>query len=265
MDQFAWSSTPEPVTRRPLALAAPLGLALLAAALLAAAFPGRAAAYTTKRLDFESGNLKQWNYIQALPGRISIVRSPRRQGQFAAQFVVKHGDHPVGGEGERAELVSLTNERPGVDSWWRWSTFFPWNFNPVHGTWNIFTQWHQISNACPPPIVFAVDTTHSPGRILLKTRGGRLNLSTCAPGSKRMFTVAKFRRGQWYKFVLHIHWSPWRGAGHIRLWVNGTTRVRRHVATLYKGQGVYLKQGFYRAPYSHTSVLYQDGLQRFTR
>jgi hypothetical protein len=45
--------------------------------------------------------------------------------------------------------------------------------------------------------------------------------------------------------------------------VNGKVKVRAHAATLYKGQGVYVKQGFYRGPSSRTTTIYHDGMQRF--
>jgi hypothetical protein len=55
-------------------------------------------------------------------------------------------------------------------------------------------------------------------------------------------------------------------AGLVEVWRNGRKVVRRkHVAPLYYGQGVYLKQGFYRAPAGWTSVVFHDGLRRYSR
>jgi hypothetical protein len=224
--------------------------------------PASAHARILKRLDFESGNLRQWTYVQAQPGRISVVKSPKRQGEYSARFVVKPGDVPVT-SGERSEVVALTGEHGGSDSWWRWSTFFPKNFNPDHGTWNIFTQWHQTADECPPPLVFAVNTEVVPHRLEMRSRGGRLNAHNCRPGSVRLFKIARFHKSRWYTFKLHVRWSPRRSHGLLRLWVNGRQRARAHLPTLYEGEGVYAKQGFYRGPSSKTSVIYHDGMQRF--
>jgi hypothetical protein len=234
---------------------------LLSGVLLLA--PGRADARILKRLDYESGNLNQWTYVQALQGRISVVTSPRRQGRYSARFVVKPGDRPVSGTGERSELVAMTGERPGSDSWWRWSTFFPKVFHPVRGTWNVFTQWHQIDDKCPPPIVFAVNTEIRRPRLELRVRGGRLNSSTCKTSFTRTFGIGRFRLSRWYNFRFHIKWAASSTGGYIGLRVNGRLRVRSHVPTLYSDQAVYLKQGFYRGPTSRTSVIYHDGLQRY--
>jgi hypothetical protein len=225
--------------------------------------PARADARIVKRLDYESGSLGQWSYVQAMAGRISVVKSPHRQGQYAARFVVKPGDRPVGGTGERAELKAVTNEHAGVRSWWRWSTFFPRDLNPVRGTWNVYTQWHQTNDACPPPLQFTIDAMRRPARMYMKVRGGRLNSGNCKSTSERNFRIGTLHRGRWYGFVLHVKWSPYKSRGFVRVWVNGSRKVSRHIATLYRGQGVYVKQGFYRGPSSKTSHIYHDGLQRF--
>ena len=244
-------------------LLGPFSLFLALSFGVAAWAPARADARIVKRLDYESGSLGQWSYVQALPGRISIVTSPRRQGRFSARFVVKPGDSPVGGSGERAELSALTGEHAGVRSWWRWSTYFPRKLHPVRGTWNIYMQWHQSQDACPPPVQFTIDASNRPARMYLKLRGGRLNTRTCHPSSQRSFRIGTLHRNRWYRFVFQIKWSADKSGGFVSLWMNGKRRARGHTATLYKGQGVYVKQGFYRGPSSRTSIVYQDGLQRF--
>ena len=45
--------------------------------------------------------------------------------------------------------------------------------------------------------------------------------------------------------------------------MNGKVRARKHMATLYRGMGVYLKQGFYRGESSKTTTIIHDGMQRF--
>jgi polysaccharide lyase-like protein len=117
--------------------------AVVAAALVGVAASGTAEARILKRLDYESGNFSQWGAKQAVRGGAKVIRSPRRQGRYAARFVVRSGDDPIGATGERAEVWSLTRERAGKSSWWKWSTRFPKNFRVGRHWWNIFTQWHH--------------------------------------------------------------------------------------------------------------------------
>jgi hypothetical protein len=250
---------PRPVAGRRHRLP-PLVLALLFG--LAAWAPAKAEARTLKRLDYETGNLKQWSYVQAEAGRIRVVNSPRRQGAYAARFVVKPGDNPLGGSGERSELSATTGEHAGVESWWKWDTYFPRQFNPVKGNWNVFTQWHHTGLNCPPPLRFDVDAYSRPWRMRMVVRGGQLS-GDCRITSERTFRIGRVHRGHWYRFRLHVKWSPRANRGFVAVSVNGHRRVRKHLRTLYKGQGVYVKQGFYRADSSQTAVVYHDGLRRY--
>ena len=243
------------VGRRTLALFSFLAVSLAAAA-------PTASAQVLKKLDFETGGFRQWTSKQALPGRIDIVPSPVRQGQFASRFTVKPGDDPVSG-GERAELMYWSHERAGKTSWWRWSTYFPRGFHPNGGAWNIFTQWHQTGDKCSPPVRFMVDKYMSPPRLRLDVWGGRLNTNTCVPQYRHSWFLGTLHRNRWYKFEVKFKWSPSKSHGFVRVTVNGKVRVRKHTATLYRGMGVYLKQGFYRGASSKKTTIIHDGMQRF--
>ncbi|HVD65690.1 MAG TPA: polysaccharide lyase [Gaiellaceae bacterium] len=235
-------------------------LALLACSGAFIAVTAPAEARVLKRLDFETGSLGQWTSKQALPGRIDVVPSPVRQGQFASRFTVKPGDHPVAG-GERAELMFWSHERAGKTSWWRWSTYFPKGFHPNRGAWNVFTQWHQTGDSCVSPVRFLVDRYSSRPRLRLDIWSGRL--SSCNPQYKHSWSLGRLHRNHWYNFVVKFKWSPRASRGFVKVSVNGRTRVHRHVATLYRGMGVYVKQGFYRGNSSRTTTIIHDGLQRF--
>jgi len=157
----------------------------------------------------------------------------------------------------------LSREHAGQTSWWRWSTMFPKSFHPNPGAWNFFTQWHHTGNSCMPPVRFEVDNYYSPPKLRLEIWGGRLHTSTCTPQYKRAWNLGTMRRGHWYTFHFKVHWSPRRSRGFVKVVINGRTRVHAHAATLYAGQGVYVKQGFYRGPSSLTTTVYHDGLQRY--
>ncbi len=241
--------------RRAFALLALFGVFFAAAA-------PTASAQLLKKLDFETGGFGQWTSMQSAPGRIDIIPSPVRQGQFASRFTVKPGDTPVPG-GERAELVYLSRERAGKTSWWRWSTYFPKGFHPNAGAWNIFTQWHQTGDQCPPPVRFMVDKYVTPPRLRLDIWSGHLVTNGCTPQYQHSWYLGKLRRNHWYNFVAKFKWSPRKSRGFVLVRVNGKVKARRHMATLYSGMGVYLKQGFYRGASSKTTTIIHDGMQHF--
>ena len=187
-----------------------------------------------------------------------------RQGHYAGRFVLGGSDRLIAG-GERSELYALTGERAGVQSWWKWSTYFPTGFHPnARSNFNIFTQWHHTGSSCTPPIRFDVDTDTKPARLKLRVWGGRLNASTCRASYQRTFTIGTLQRNRWYNFRFHVRWSDNRSVGFVKLSINGRMRVPKiHLATLYRGQGVYVKQGFYRGRSSLTTTIYHDGLTRY--
>ena len=56
------------------------------------------------RLDFETGDLSQYDMVQrAAPDRLRVVTDPTRQGDYAARFEVRAGDTPASTTGTRAE------------------------------------------------------------------------------------------------------------------------------------------------------------------
>ena len=115
-----------------------------------------------------------------------------------------------------------------------------------------------------PPVRFEVNNYVSPPKLRLQIWSGRLNTSSCTPQYKRSWNLGTLRRNTWYNFVFHVRWSSSRLHGYVRVKVNGRVVVPlTRVATLYSGQGVYLKQGFYRGQSKLTTTLYHDGLQRF--
>lgn len=210
------------------------------------------------RGDFETGDLTQWKAPQVRnKSRITVQSDVRREGRFAARVEVAPGDSNVAGSGsgERADLWisrSATNGNEGVESYWAWSTYFPSDFDAPPRAWNVFTGFHHTGSTGQSNIHFDVRDRE---RIGLRVMGGDF-----ANPIRRDFTLAALRRGQWYDIVFHVKWSSNPRIGFVEVWLNGRRVVKRTATpTLYAGQGVYLKQGYYRAAYTRPTVIYLDG------
>jgi hypothetical protein len=217
-----------------------------------------ARANTTWLGDYETGSFSQWSGVQALAGRATTVTGLVRHGTYAARYEVRPGDDPIGASGERAEAFKVTGENAGTESWWGWSTYFGDDFNANPNTfWNIFTQWHHNGCCGQANAHFEVDTTTSTWGIQLRTFGGSAN------ENERTFRLADFQRNVWYDFVFHVRWAA-DGTGFVEVWLNGERVLPlTNTPTIYSGQTVYVKQGFYRGPNSaDTSVIYHDAVRR---
>jgi Polysaccharide lyase/Bacterial Ig domain len=236
-----------------------LGLVLLAVLVL---IPSLGLSAISWRGDFETGDLSQWTYgVQAAASdRVRVVTSPKRQGNYAARFEVRPGDRAWSDDpGERAEVLIPqwdTDGYEGREQFWAWSTNFDPTFQSDESTaWNYFVQFHNTSATGQANVGFI-----SNGRYLqFRVCNGDPNNVTC-----RYWVLDSNRQnGRWYDFVFHVKWSSDPGVGFVEVWKDGTLVVSKTpIATLYSGQGVYLKQGYYRAPYSSTAVVYQDGMRR---
>jgi Polysaccharide lyase len=241
-------------------------LVLLFVCLAAAVLATPAGAGIGWRGDFETW-LSPWSGLQAMPWGLTIVTSPVRQGRYAAKFVVRPGDDPIHSTGERAEIyldTSLTRATIGREQWWGWSTMFPKAFKPSpKSSWNIFAEFHRTSARCAPPLSFEVNDAVTPARLNFQAWGGPLDPTTCTNPYRKKWNFAPLERNRWYDFVFHVKWSPDPRVGFVQVWVNGEEVVpKTHTATMYTGQGIFLLLGFYRAPSSVTSVVFQDGMRR---
>ncbi|HUJ24793.1 MAG TPA: polysaccharide lyase [Myxococcales bacterium] len=196
------------------------------------------------RGDFETGDLSQWSQIQqGAPGRLTIVQSPVRQGQYAMRVELHQGD--VTNSGTRNELAlawTQYQEVEGNDRWYAWSTLFPPDY-PSDDSWQVFTQWHQSAGCCgSPPVEFDVI-----GETIQMAHDGN------------PVWTAPLVRGVWHDFKLHVYWSA--TAGYVELWYDGQPALAKTaMQTLAAGAYNYLKQGLYRdAAITDVAVLYHDG------
>jgi len=195
--------------------------------------------------DYETGDFSQWGTCQsallngscAELGRgdraMQVVEAPTPDGgRYAARFIVRDGDIPDFGGGERAEVSendagALTRE--GDERWYEWSMRLPQGFRRPTGGWFIVMQWHGGSGS--PPL--AIDLSQ-----------GTVDVGGDGVDAPRR-TIGPVRRGEWVDYVLHVKFS--RGnAGFVEAWENGTRTVpRTNRPTMSSGEN-YLKQGIYR-------------------
>lgn len=181
-------------------------------------------------------------------------------GVDAYRVEVQPGDSPTR-SGERTEWVFGQAAALGYEGRkvrYRWSVRFPAGFGLVPGsTWNIFSQFHETaSDGCHPNLALQINAKKTPPVLRLQTRGGAL--TGCEPQLSPSWDFAPLQPDHWYDFVLTVRWSADPAVGTVKLDVDGKAAVtEKRTATLYPGQGVYFKQGFYRDVSSFDSVLFQ--------
>jgi hypothetical protein len=244
-----------------------LTLGLAAATVAAAAAPAGADARRSLELpgsvvlrgDFETGDLGQWSGVARVDSRsIRVVRSPVRQGRYAARFEVRRGDNPIG-FGDRAQIQIATNEREGDMRWYSWSTRLSPSF-PDYGNWQVLAQWHAKADGSPPLAFFAEHDE-------LVLRAHRYD----GPGRLREITDlwrGPLRRGAWRDVRMRVRWSGSDARGWVELWIDGRRQrfddgsLRRRVRTMYPGVGNYFTMGYYRqGGLSKPGVVFHDAFR----
>ncbi len=196
-----------------------------------------------------ANGVSSWTGVQASDGGLAIVPAPDRPGK-AARFVVRPGVELFGGE--RAEVWKRTDEDAGTESFWAWSVYFPRGSTSSRDTWwNVFTQWHQNASTGVQPLSFEILNERGRESIRLHSWGGNADQPL-----RRAWRLAPLVRGKWYDFVLRVRWAPDR-TGLVQVWLDQKQVLpETRGPTLYDGDGVYLKQGFYRQDSSDTSEVY---------
>ncbi len=202
--------------------------------------------------DFETGNSSQWTKEERVnSNRLMVVSDRVREGSYALRAQVDQGDRPIQASGNRNELVYVGEEyapakAEGAVRVYAWSTLFNEDYPSVN-TWQVFTQWHHTGLNGSPPVEFYVI-------------GEQMRMRVGGSNSRDLWS-APLNRGQWNDFAVHIKWSSNPNEGYVELYHNGQLVVPRTVmATMYPGDGIYLKQGLYRnANIAAQGVVFHDG------
>jgi len=234
------------------------------------------------RGDYETGDFSQWSEIQASRTNRdypvsavgdtagTIVSSPVRQGAHAAEFVTYPNEgRPSIDRSEVYAGVGTTQGTEGQDRYYAWSTMFPSSGNkdgfwPRAGDFNVFTQWHNANNPCGSNIQLGIDSRSRRGRNEIYVDLSNRNPSNCDdPVRTKHLVLGRMRFDAWYDFVAHIKWSANPSVGFCELWMDGRHLMPKTFGqTMADSQGVYWKQGFYRAAFSHTNTVFQDAAIR---
>ncbi|WP_239014555.1 polysaccharide lyase [Archangium violaceum] len=201
--------------------------------------------------DFETGNTSQYSSAQQVSAdRLRVVSSPVYQGRYALEATVRQGDDPINSSGNRNELVYQGREKEGSEYYYRWQVMFPADYPSVK-TWQVFTQWHHNGCCGSPPVEFFV-------------YGEEIRLTLTDSDTPWKTTL---KRGEWQDFIFHVKWSPDASVGFVELWHNGQLVLPRYAhATMYPGDGIYLKLGLYRSDtVQPVGVVYHDGFMQATQ
>jgi hypothetical protein len=224
-----------------------------------------ATASTSWTGDFETGDWSQFdpsNLQVVSGGSADIQSSVVRQGRYAARFSTPTYD---GTNRSRSQIYldsSSSYGNEGQENWFAWSTMIAPGSRLEKGGWNNLTSFHQKDNhnTCPAPDHFAVTNAHGMWFLRLDSSGGRIDFSTCRSPSERSWSFGRIRTGTWYDVVFHVKWSADPRVGFVEVWLNGRRVLpRTRAATLYEGDGIYLKQGYDGGGADGTTTVYNDG------
>lgn len=195
--------------------------------------------------DFDTGDFSQWTTCQSVilnadcagynAKHYSMEIVPGRDGGSAAKFIVRPGDVPDFGGGERSEVAAHgpeTSTREGDERWYRFSMRFDENFPaPTDGSWFIVMQWHSGDGSPPLALNVSPDLTVDIG----------------GDGVEHPEkTLGPVRRGEWVDYVMHVKFSQSSGEGFVEAWENGVQTVQRYNRATMSSDENYLKMGIYR-------------------
>ncbi len=216
------------------------------------------------KVDYETGDLSQWQAVDTSGGTIGIVTHPVHTGKYAAKFTLKGGN---GGE-VRVETTATQEQTGGYEGqawYYSWSMYIPAVPNQTTGwaDWNLITQWMDLLYQCSPPLQIDIKPLSNGLRytlnsILMDNKHGCKSL-----GPSQQWDLGPVHYDQWVDFTVHIKWSTEPAVGFAQVWINGRNVLPlTHMRTLDNGGGVYMQQDIYRPSLAGTNVIYFDDLYR---
>jgi hypothetical protein len=207
--------------------------------------------------DYSTGDFSQWESLQAVAGRATVVTTPAKAGEnYVGRFEVRAGDVEPITSANRCEVLhpwSSTTKLfvEGEEHYFGWATYLDPTFPQERDLAHILSQWKQGGTGAPP-IWFTA----------------QWNKFTFSRGTDPVidYYVGPITRGQWVCWVLRVRFSSDPTIGFIELWRDGIPQVlvngglRCYGATLVAGLDSYWKQGVYRDPaHTLTAIGYHAG------
>ncbi len=189
-----------------------------------------------------------------VPGRATIVPFGR-DGNTALRLHTEVGDDHVvfSSSAERDDVYLAEPESAGaviygegVEQWWTHSIYFPDDFQ--YPSWHPYVvfDFHNTGDSATASMQmdFVRDPAGDslPGRLEVRISSGNPSTPTYNTG---IYGVVQ--KNVWYDFIHHVRWSSGPD-GYFQSWVNGRQIFDYHGATLFVGQGVYLKLANYHLP-----------------
>jgi hypothetical protein len=197
--------------------------------------------------DFESQGFPEW-YVQALPGRASLVHGHAYEGRSNARFEVRPGDVEPDTGSQRAEVSGPTYHE-GQDLYVRTAFRVP-AANSFHGNWQLIQQFHEDNwGGSPGTAVFL-----TPDRHFEIGHGDSSQIDWRSP---------KIKDNHWYELVYRVKFSRDPKVGFVEVWLDGhhqkltNGHYRRYGFTMQQPHS-YLKTGIYRSSTSTGISLMED-------
>lgn len=203
--------------------------------------------------NFETGNLSQWPLVQAIPGRVTAVKSPVSEGTYAGRFEVKEGDKEPATGSQRAEVISGQEFEEGNVRYFRiLSRVDSWDF----GHWGMIWQMHDESSGSPPLSLQLYKNKSTP-------------MLWLGPGdaSADYWEAPLPALEKWFEVVIRVDFGV---KGSLKVWLDGKPQEMLNEETIYDeintlGEAPgYDKLGIYRSSSSTTTAVVYDDDYRVT-
>ncbi|MDQ4140937.1 MAG: polysaccharide lyase [Bacteroidota bacterium] len=217
---------------------------------------------------FETGDLKQFDVLEAAPHELVVKPNYRRRGTKACRVELNSNEPNVGGSRFRAELVQYGAGGPNKEQerWFGFSMRVPEDWRVIENTksLDIFFQIHDRPDECEsyrtPPLSMFISKNMFQANILSDSNPCTKGVTPKGSGttSKTVLNTPLIK-GSWVDWVIHVKWS-YKNDGLLEIWHNGKK------VTTYRGpigyndkNSMYLKMGLYHIGNGDS---WPDGLKR---
>jgi hypothetical protein len=197
--------------------------------------------------NWESGDLSEWDYVQAIPGRVTVPKGGAPQGNYAGRFIVQAGDAEPDTGSQRAEVQSGREYEGGNDRYFRGISKIASN---DFGHYCIIWQLHDDGGSSPPISLQVAEGTEADPQLQLVGFG------------TEVYWEGPFNLGEYFEWAVHVVFGE---KGSLEFWLNGVKETLVGGGTVIKEidtlgiRPAFDKLGVYRATAAEgTAVVYHD-------